>query len=272
LTRKAFRQLVYLMPIAGSLMIAVLCAFTLVAFQFPSVEVTPFPEGLGSLGNAVYFVVLVSVGATLIYVLLKRNSSRLIVLLTGFALTAAAFMLSFVYLSTVFSFVSFQYLDIVILVAAIVLTVLADFAIFRTTRAVNIAILAIGGALGTFLGNAIPTESTILILGFLAIYDVFAVYRGPVGKIAKGGIEKFRGLSFSFKDIEMGLGDLTFYSMLAGHMFIYFNWLVSVASIIGILLGCFLTFRILEKKGMFPGLPLPIFLGLTMSFIVFSVT
>jgi presenilin-like A22 family membrane protease len=136
----------------------------------------------------------------------------------------------------------------------------------------NLVILAIGGALGTFLGNAIPTESTVLILSFLAVYDVFAVYRGPVGKIARGGLEQFRGLSISFKDIEMGLGDLTFYSMLAGHMFLNFGWLASLASIIGILMGVLLTFRLLEKRGMFPGLPLPIFLGLAASFLVVFAT
>lgn len=255
-------------PIAGSLIVGILCAYTLAVSQFPSINVTPLPEGLGSLGNAVYFVVLVSVGATLIYVLLKRNSYRIIALLTGFALTAAAFMLSFIYIITALSFLSFQHLDILVLVVATALTVLADFAIFRTARVVNVVILALGGALGTFLGSAIPNESTVLILGFLAVYDVFAVYRGPVGKIAKGGIEKLPGLSFSFKDIEMGLGDLTFYSMLAGHMFIYYNWLASAAAIIGILTGCFLTFRLLEKKGIFPGLPLPIFLGLALSFFV----
>jgi hypothetical protein len=31
----------------------------------------------------------------------------------------------------------------------------------------------------------------------------------------------------------------------------------------GILVGSFLSFKILETKDMFPGLPLPIFLGLT---------
>jgi hypothetical protein len=33
-------------------------------------------------------------------------------------------------------------------------------------------------------------------------------------------------------------------------------------SIIGILAGSFLTFKMLEKKGIFPGLPFPILLGL----------
>jgi len=272
LSSKLSKQLVHLAPILSSLAIGLLCAYILQISSFPSVSVAPFQEGVGSLGNAIYFVILVGVGATLIFILLRRNNIRLIVFITGFALTAAAFMLSFVYLLAALSFLSSPYLDISILVAAMALTVLIDIAIFRTHRMANLAILAIGGALGTFLGNAIQTESTVLILSFLAVYDVFAVYRGPVGKIARSGLEQFRGLSISFKDIEMGLGDLTFYSMLAGHMFLYSSWLASLASVIGILGGVLLTFRLLEKRGVFPGLPLPIFLGLAASFLVVFAT
>jgi len=105
-----------------------------------------------------------------------------------------------------------------------------------------------------------------LILVFLAVYDIFAVYRGPVGKIAQSGLDQLQGLSFSFKDIQMGLGDLVFYSMLTGAMIFGFptSFLPVFASIIGIVAGSVITFYMLEKKGLFPGLPFPIFLGLTL--------
>jgi presenilin-like A22 family membrane protease len=126
----------------------------------------------------------------------------------------------------------------------------------------------LGGGLGAFLGFSIPTLSAFMILSFLAVYDAFAVYHGPVGKIAHSGLEQLRGLSFSFKDIQMGLGDLTFYSMLSGHMLLYFGFISCIASLIGILVGCLLAFKMLEKRGMFPGLPFPILFGLTAGFLV----
>jgi len=132
----------------------------------------------------------------------------------------------------------------------------------------NLIVLCLGGALGTFLAASIPTLSAILILCFLAVYDAFAVYHGPVGKIALNGLEHLRGLSFSFQNIQMGLGDLTFYSLLSGHMLLKFRSPIPcVASIIGILFGCFLSFKMLERKGMFPGLPFPILFGLTASLL-----
>jgi hypothetical protein len=274
LTTGSPRNLMHLAPIIGSLIIALLCAyiFAVSAMSFVDVGagVAPFGEGTGSVLNAVYYVVLVGVGATLLYFLLRRSRFRLISIITGFALTAAAFLLSFVYLYAAlanYAILYPTYFDTAIFLAAVGLTLLADIAIFRTAKLGNIAVLIIGGALGAFLGDLIPTESAILILSFLAVYDIFAVYRGPVGKIARGGIERFKGLSIPFKDVEIGLGDLTFYSMLVGHMYIYYQTIPSILSISGILIGSALSFRLLEKKGMFPGLPLPIMFGLGLGFL-----
>lgn len=262
----------HLTPIIASLLFGISCAFLIATSQMEMYNVTPFSEGVGSFGNAIYFVILVGVGASILYLLMRTRRSRLISLLTGFALTLAVFMLSTIYLSTILEKFTIPYMEIWILASAIAITALADYAIFKSnSKLTDLTVLLLGGALGSFLGSTIPTLSTILILGFLAVYDTFAVYRGPVGKIAKSGLEQLKGLSFSFKEMQMGLGDLTFYSMLSGHMLIFFGWIPCIASLIGILLGCVLAFKMLERKGMFPGLPFPILFGLVAGFIAFYV-
>lgn len=259
---------IHLTPILVSLLFGVLCTFTILTSSIETYKITPLPENvIGSLGNAFYFVVLVGTGASLLYFLLKRKNHRLIMIVIGFALTTAVFMLSFVYLFAVFSKFTFSYLEVFILGLSLLVTGLVDFVVFRIqSRVCDLIVVCLGGALGAFLGISIPTLSTILILCFLAVYDAFAVYRGPVGKIARNGLGELHGLSFSFKDIQMGLGDLTFYSMLSGHVLLNFGVISCLASIIGILFGCFLAFKMLERKGMFPGLPFPIFFGLVASF------
>jgi presenilin-like A22 family membrane protease len=225
--------------------------------------VTPFQEGVGSLGNASYFVILAGVGASMLYLLLKHKKLKLINLIIGFALTAAIFMLSVVYLEAVFSVLVVPHIDLIVLPASFVVTALADYALLRArNRVSNLAILLLGGALGAFLGISIPTLSAILILGFLAVYDAFAVFHGPVGKIANSGLEKLRGLSFSHMDVQIGLGDLTFYSMLACQVLVSAGPLFCLASTVGVLIGVFLALKMLEKKGIFPGLPFPVALGL----------
>ena len=269
-------QIVYLAPILVSLIFGLGCAYLLKP-QPPStaVQVTPIPNTSTSpaapVGNALYFVVIVAVSAALFYLLIKRRSKKIIRGLIFFAMTAAALLLSLVYLNAILNAVSTYAPSLdtlpVLIGLSLVITVLFDLAIFRLGSIPrNVAVVGIGGALGIFFGWAIPLWSSVLILAFLAVYDVFAVYRGHVGKIAQSaaGMEQLQGLSFAFKDIEMGLGDLVFYSMLTGAMFFSFlpSIIPCIVSIVGIMIGSVITFFMLEKKGIFPGLPFPIMLGL----------
>jgi presenilin-like A22 family membrane protease len=266
-------ELVYLAPILASLIFGVFCTFLVLTSSMEIFAVTPFPENAaGSLGNATYFVILVGTGAALFYLLLKWRSHRLINAITGLAITLAIFMLSTIYAFSALSRFNIPYVEVLILTLASLITVLADLAIFRShSRVSEVIILCLGGALGAFLGVSIATLSTVLILAALAIYDAFAVYYGLLGKIARDGLDQFRGLSFSFRDIQMGLGDLTFYSMLSGHMLLYFGLIPCLASMLGILLGCFLAFQMLKKREVFPGLPFPIFFGLILGFVAFLI-
>jgi presenilin-like A22 family membrane protease len=265
-------QIVYLVPILASMLFGLGCAYLLVPHQSEVIPVTPIPETTpgAPIGNGLYFVVLIAISATLFYFLIKRRSNNIIKGLIVFALTTASLLLSVVYLSAILAF--FPIIDNLwwLIALSIVLTVLFDLAIFRLgSIARNVAVVALGGALGIFFGFSIPLYSAVIILVFLAVYDVIAVYKGPVGKIAASGLDQLQGLSFSFKDIQMGLGDLVFYSMLMGVIFFSFlaSFLPTLMAIVGILAGSIITFFALEKKGIFPGLPFPILLGLAFGLI-----
>jgi presenilin-like A22 family membrane protease len=161
--------------------------------------------------------------------------------------------------------------EIYVIALSIIVTIVFDLAVFKlggTAR--NIVVVFLGGALGVFLGWSIPVVSALLILAFLAVYDVISVYKGPVGKIANSGLDQLKGLSFSFREIQMGLGDLVFYSMLCAVMLLNDNfggWVPYLFSLAGVLGGSFLTFIMLKKKGIFPGLPIPIFLGVALGLL-----
>jgi len=268
--REGFRVgIAHLIPVLASLLFGNFCAFLILISQSEFYQITPFSEGVGSFGNALYFVILLGTGASVLYMLLKKKNIKIVGLIIGFALTTTFFMLSIAYLSIGFSILSISSAELWVLGLSLFITVLGNFAIFKGNQIIsNVAVLLLGGALGTFLGASIPTLSTVLILGFLAVYDMFAVYYGPVGKIAHQGLKQLKGLSVSFKDAQMGLGDLTFYCMLSGHLLLNFGLASSLASFLGILLGCFLAFKMLEKRRMFPGLPFPIFLGLATGFLI----
>lgn len=268
---KAFRaNPVLLVPVAASLIISVICAYLIAVSEIDFPSVTPLPEaGFGPIGNAAIFVALTGIGASMIYLFLKRKMRWLIRSLIIFAITVVMFFLSNVYLWTLLSLLNLADIELFAFTGAILVTVVVDLELFALHNiGGEIVLLILGGALGTFLGAAIPTLSAVLILLFLAAYDVVAVFRGPVGKIATEGLEYLRGLSFSFRDIQMGLGDLTFYSMLVGHAWIFFGAWASLGGVVGVLAGSFLSFKMLERKGMFPGLPFSIILGLLGVFTV----
>jgi presenilin-like A22 family membrane protease len=261
---------VLLAPVAVSLLGSVICAYLIIKSQVAIPSVTPLPEaGFGPILNAAIFVVLVAFGASMIYLFLKRKMRGVIRFLIGFAITVVTFFLSYVYLLMLLSILNVADVGLLALVDGVLITVVVDLELFALHNVGGeIIILGLGGALGTFLGAAIPTVSAVLILVFLAAYDVVAVFRGPVGKIAAEGMDYLRGLSFSFRDIQMGLGDLTFYSMLVSNAWFSFGAWAALGGIVGVLLGSFLSFKMLERKGMFPGLPFSIGLGLLGVFLV----
>jgi len=281
-------EVIYLVPILASIMFGLACAYLILPQpQSSAPPVTPISGNSPSVpvGNALYFVILVAGAAVVMYLLLKRRSHRIIKGLIVSAMTAASMLLSLFYLNILLSYVPVLNDLIVLAGLSIIITVLFDLAIFRLgSVARNIAVVAVGGALGIFFGFAIPLWSAILILVFLAVYDVFAVYKGPVGKIAESqdgrGLEQLQGLSYSFRDIDMGLGDLVFYSMLTGSLLFFFagsgqpgqlglplGVIPCAVSIVGIMVGSVVTFFMLERKGIFPGLPFPIALGLAAGLI-----
>jgi presenilin-like A22 family membrane protease len=256
-------ELIYLAPILISLLFGLGCAYLLAPVETGG-TITPAPEETPGAPfiNATYFVVLLAISATIFYILLKRRSERIIRALIVIALTTASLLLSLIYLDALFAYM--PSLRMLVIPLSIVITIIFNLAIFRLgSLARNTAVILMGGALGIFFSKFIPLPSAILILIFLAIYDVIAVYRGPVGKIAESsGLDQLHGLSYSFKEIQMGLGDLVFYSMLSGSILFSFGIIPCVIAIVGILTGSIITFFMLDKKGIFPGLPFPIMLGL----------
>lgn len=261
---------VYLIPILTSLLAGFGFSYMLLLNPIETITVTPFPETpSGQFSNALYFVILIAIAATIFYLLIKWRSRKMISVLIGFAMTAASVLLSAFYSTALLS--SLPNWEIYVVIISIVVTIVFDYAVFKgneTSR--NIIVVLLGGALGVFLGWSIPVVSAVLILAFLAVYDIITVYKGPVGKIANSGLDQLKGLSFSFKDIQMGLGDLVFYSMLCAVMLLNSDFggiAPYIGSLIGVIGGSFITFRILEKRGIFPGLPVPIFLGLLGGFL-----
>ena len=249
------------------------------------------PEGQGvfdpliGLFNASILIIIAIFGAFMIYLLIKHNKENILkyffyisfIFIGGFMIFL--FGISILYLFSLDDWLSYILMTILSFSSSFLLT----FMIFsekvdKKIMIKNAALLIFGALIGSFLGLVLPTWTSFLLLIGLSIYDIFAVFKGPIKKIFelnKDRQQNFLEISYSKPDYEIGLGDLTFYSMLVclslktGFELPFINeWgyfaisLLCISSIVGIIIGALITFKLLERKEMLPGLPISIGLGI----------
>ena len=70
-------------------------------------------------------------------------------------------------------------------------------------------------------------------------------------------------MSYFSEEVEIGLGELIFYSFIPAHVEAYYGLELLTITLIMTGIGVLLNLWILDKKGFIAGLPAPIFLGLS---------
>ncbi len=220
--------------------------------------------------NASIFIALMAVAATVMYLLVKHGFKKIVRNLIKLSLIFMTFILLNWYGFIALSFVKMPeaLYDAVLIGGSLLLTALLIIAVYRTRGACYmVAVTIIGALTGTFLGVSVPLLTAIILLSALTIYDFLAVYKGPIGKMATNArLEEFVGAVFTYGDLTIGMGDIVFYSMLAATAMINFGVFPFVAASIGIIIGAFLGFKMLETREIFPGLPLALSIGLALLF------
>lgn len=263
-----------LIPEALSVLLAGALTYSLQASNAPIIPITIFPETTSGVTlNAGIFVVLMAAMGTLMYLFIKYGLKRIVRYLINLALFALVFFL-FTWYGALYSNVLPPALTAelwpwiaISLAGAIILGLL----IFKSKGVTHLAaIIVVGGMTGTFLGVSIPMLTAIVLLLALAAYDLFAVYKGPIGKMAQStDLEEFTGAVFTYGDLTVGMGDMVFYSMLASISMINFGPLPFVAAAVGVVFGAYLGFKMLEGRDMFPGLPFAVVIGLALMYITY---
>jgi len=264
-----------LVPEALSVALAGLLTYSLHATNPSITPITIFPETTSGVTlNAGIFVVLMAATGTMMYLFIKFGLKRIVKYLINVALFALVFFL-FTWYGTLYANILPTILTTTIwawLLVSLVGAVALGFAIYKSKGYIHLAaIVIVGGMTGAFLGVSIPTLTAVVLLLALAAYDLFAVYKGPIGKMAAStDLEEFTGAVFTYGDLTVGMGDMVFYSMLASISMLNFGPLPFLAAGIGIIVGAYLGFKMLEGRDMFPGLPFAVVLGLVFMYATFQ--
>lgn len=260
---------IYLLPEALALLAAGLLTYLIVLSKVELQAITFFPETpSGATLNTLTFVIIMGCTASFTYLLVKYRLMKLVTYMIKVAFIFVVFLLINWYggVSLKALKVSEEAFGLHIAAISVAITGVLAFATNRKRGVWPVlGVVSVGALIGTFLGASIPLLTAVVLLAGLGIYDVIAVYKGPIGKIAKKAeLEDFVGAVFTFKDLTTGLGDIVFYTMLASAAMLNFGYLPFIGASTGVLLGTYAVFKLLETREMFPGLPFSLGFGLIM--------
>lgn len=364
-------------PVALTLVIAILvtAAVTVIAFppgqavtQNDQINIVKAPQNPNSnpaaatgagIANALIFVGLTLLGGLLFIILIKYGLDKLMNYILAGAFFFGSFIFSFMVFwelfIPVFSFFNLwqfigtiQDYETVIAIPSLIIAAafLVGFTFVKNQYLHNTLMITFGVLMGTVFGIFFDSVSLIFVLVALALYDIYAVFRGPLKtmfdtldmKSERDEMNPAKDLSvsasyphstepsnFNYNTIEttnnshpetkaeqtsiktprmvknpqisrgftlpvyatpfitIGLGDFAFFSILIskvtylaikGDFLILpattngaIYWSLILLPFIGILVGCYLTFVLLQKYEILPALPLPISCGLIGLFI-----
>jgi hypothetical protein len=263
----------YLTPIISSIAVSV----GFVALFMKSGLIKSIPP---SLGGGIYDQVVWTLSLTLLglfgvsflYWLITRKKDFELRVLLALAIAPTVAILVIILSQTVLMILA---KTISSLMAAIVVLISLYVAVFSvifvlsnafSTRVRNLVFIIYGALLGSFISLLLPTASLVTLLISVAIYDLvmlnsdwFSELINVLSKSQRAGPR----MSYFSEELEIGIGELIFYSFIPAHVEAYYGFSLLVITLIMTCIGVLLNLWILEKRGFIAGLPAPILLGLT---------
>jgi len=141
-----------------------------------------------------------------------------------------------------------------------------------STNVRNFIFIIYGSLLGSFLSLMLSTISLVTLLLSVALYDLVMLNSKWFNKTISD-LSQSRGtgskLAYVGRNVEIGIGELIFYSFVPAHVEAYYAFPLLVLTLMMTMIGIMLNLWMLNKKGVLSGLPGPIFLGLAP--LIFSI-
>ncbi|MGC8673617.1 MAG: hypothetical protein ACP5TI_00560 [Thermoprotei archaeon] len=252
--------------------------------HLPVQAISPF--GVGVLGSFLVSIALVLgslVAAFLMVIALRKGYMTYVV---AGVLGAATFLLNYYIDSFLFGYVSPLSVGIPVFLSGLIVIYSLMPSKFRGLLYLlaNVVVLLNGAELGFFLAVSFQKMTVIFLAFVFSAYDFYSVFRGPISRMLgrptsapEPGLEeavqkpekKLLGpMMVNFGQVEMGLGDITFYSMMPTAIYMAGMGLIPVfLEVLLIDFGVALTLILLKKIRPLPGLPIPLLLGVVAFFL-----
>ncbi|MCL5318745.1 MAG: hypothetical protein M1503_10875 [Thaumarchaeota archaeon] len=271
-TKKLPRQITLklVLPVVGFTIIAQVLTM-LVALRYVSVQVVvpayePFGSSVeGSVGNSLMLVVPVFLVTVIMVWLIKMNKASLIrKFLTAF-ISFNTFTLTLLLTDILLPNLGNQnYQTFVPIASAVAAAIFIGYSSVKPGSALRgaFASLLLAVEVAAYMSIFIRPPTIIILPVAFALYDLYAVFMGPLKTlISSGDLPMLGSLVAKIGDLEIGLGDIVFYSLLPASGFILGGWVGALLILAVTNIGLMTTLRMLKNRGSFPGLPIPVLLG-----------
>ncbi|MFX1278660.1 MAG: hypothetical protein ACFFA3_04535 [Promethearchaeota archaeon] len=256
---------------------------------------------VGGIINGLIYTILAGFSAFIIIYVIKKRGVGALMYIFGIGFGIIIFFQTW-FFGEIILFLSISsiprlyiLLDVELIFFTAVFTIFMIYRYFtlKSIRLKNFIVLYIGLLIGASMGVFMPLWTTLAILIGISCWDIFAVLykHGPIKQLIdivsvpddqddnitedelKAKLQSGE-YKYDTSKLEIGIGDLAFYSMLTSSALVQTsNLIIMILTSLAIIIGTGITISGLKRNKLLPGLPISIFLGIgtmLLSWFIFS--
>ena len=244
---------------------------------------------LGGILNGLIYTAIAVISAFIIIFIIKKKGISVLKYIFGFSFALIGFFQTWFFGQIVIYVLFLElphlfyilYYELIFLSAVFTFLMIYQYFTSQSIKTKNFVVLYIGLLIGASMGVLMPLWTTLAILIGISCWDLFAVLykHGPIKQLIDlaSSPEESNELSeielkqkiesgeyeYDTSYLELGIGDLAFYSMLTSSALVQTNnIIVMILTSLAIIIGTGITISGLKRNKLLPGLPISIFLGI----------
>ena len=224
----------------------------------------PFGSSIpGSIGNSLVMLVSVFfVTISLVWLVRKKMFKHIIRFLTIFIILTGIFLTSLLSQILLPTLINTENISLISAILSLNIGCIIGISALRPDNKIIglISALILSVEVATYFALFLRPPTAFILPVAFAFYDIYAVFVGPLKTLISDGRLVLGPLVVRLGTLEIGLGDIVFYSFLPSIGLIIIGVNGALFAIVSTNIGLFITLLMLKKRKSFPGLPIPVIL------------
>ena len=224
----------------------------------------PFGSSIpGSIGNSLVMLVSVFfVTISLVWLVRKKMFKQIIRFLTIFIILTGIFLTSLLSQILLPTLINAENISLISAILSLNIGCIIGISALRPDNKIIglISALILSVEVATYFALFLRPPTAFILPVAFAFYDIYAVFVGPLKTLISDGRLVLGPLVVRLGTLEIGLGDIVFYSFLPSIGLIIIGVNGALFAIVSTNIGLFITLLMLKKRKSFPGLPIPVIL------------